>query len=489
MALCGVFAVVAAARLSSAAASNTAGAHVTFGVARSPERARTEGLTPLMHDHPPARNRRSVRARRGRVAAGPWLLVSDVHFTPFAGATKSLVGRLQRAPVRRWRTLLARTGRAPSRYGQDTNAALLNSSLAAMRRAVGRPPVVLVGGDLLAHEFFQTYAKLVTHPNRRGYRTFVGKTMAYLASRFDQTFPRAQFVLTLGNNDSYCGDYRGAPDSSFLADTARAWRPLVDRDGGAPGFVRSFSQLGSYVARLPRPHLSVVSVDDIFWTAGYKNACGSATAHPGAAEARWLGATMRRLPAGQRALILTHVPPGIDVYATLQGSGAPVPLLTSQGQKALLDALDAGHVAALVFGHLHMSTYRVDRGAPMLGMPSISPIDGNNPAFLTATIDRDGEITDYTAHVLGLRRAPPRWWREYSFDKAYGLPAFDAASLRRLGTLLVDNAKLRRAYEHFYVSDGKYPITPAQYPAYACGTTALQIRTFTACVKHHQSSG
>jgi hypothetical protein len=414
--------------------------------------------------------------------ATPWLVATDVHFTPFVGASKRLVGRLQKAPVSRWPELLARTGRAPSKYGEDTNAALFESSLRAMRRADPSPPVVLVAGDLLAHEFRETYEKVAPHPTGRGYRAVVDKTIEYLAARFGAVFPRSQFVLTLGNNDSYCGDYRATPDSPFLLRTARAWAPLVDRGGRAPGFVRGFRRLGSYVARLPRPGLHVISVDDVFWTADYENACGSPSEHPGAAQARWLRGAVRGLPSGDRALVITHVPPGIDSFATLEGPGPPVPLLTGQGQAALLGALREASVPALVFGHLHMSTYRIGSGTPMLGVPSISPIFGNDPAFLTARISRDGVITDYTAHALDLGHPHPRWRREYSFDQAYGLPAFDVASLTRLQARLATDTAMRRAYEHRYVSGGKYAITEAQYPAYACGSVALEVKAFEACL-------
>lgn len=50
-----------------------------------------------------------------------------------------------------------------------------------------------------------------------------------LAKRFDATFPRAQSVIALGNNDSDCGDY-GSPSRAHLRAVARAWEPLVNRD-------------------------------------------------------------------------------------------------------------------------------------------------------------------------------------------------------------------------------------------------------------------
>jgi hypothetical protein len=181
-------------------------------------------------------------------------------------------------------------------------------------------------------------------------------------------------------------------------------------------------------------------------------------------------------------MLITHIPPGIDVFATLDGPGAPVPLLSDVGQTALLSALEGGRVPALVFGHLHMSTYRISPNTPMLGVPSISPEFGNNPAFLVAKVGSAGGIADYTAHALDLGRERPKWRREYSFRDAYGLAPFDVASLTQLQAMLASDAELRAAYEHFYVSGGQHPITEAQYPTYACGSVALAVDAFEACI-------
>jgi len=421
-----------------------------------------------------------AQAAGPRAATTPWLLVSDVHFDPFAGADAARVARLQAAPVRRWGSLLA--GGAPSPWGQDTNATLLASSLRAMRRAAPDPPVVLIAGDLLAHDFQQTYEKLAPDASPADYRAFVDKTIAYLAVAFGAAYPRAQFVVTLGNEDAYCGDYEVAPDSPFLLRAARAWRPLVNRRGRAPGFVRSFRHLGAYTARLPIPGLRAVAFDDVFWSTEYDDACGTPGTDPAAGQAGWLRDAVAGLRPGERAWLVTHIPPGIDVYATLQGSGAPVPLLTPVGESAIEHAVGGGRVPAVVFGHLHMSTYRVHGTTPMLGLPSISPVFDNNPAFTTARVRRDGTIADFTVHALNLGEAAPAWRREYRFRDAYDLPAFDAASLRTLTQRLATDAGMRHAYERRYVSGGKDAITDAQYPAYACGAIALDPAAFTACL-------
>jgi sphingomyelin phosphodiesterase acid-like 3 len=410
----------------------------------------------------------------------PWVLASDVHFTPFVGASKRLIARLQAAPVRRWKAILAPGHHQLSPSGDDTNATLLESALAAMRRTAARPPVVMLSGDLLGHDFQQTYQQLAPRASTADYRRFVDKTIAYLARRFDATFPHAQFVLTLGNDDSYCGDYALTPNSPFLLHTARSWKRLVDRHGRAPGFVASFRQLGAYVARLPIRGLQAIALDDVFWSAKYENSCGTPKARPGAAQAAWLKRAVRHVPAANRALIVTHIPPGVDAYATLQAGGPPVALLTQAGQNALLGALGP-RVPAVVFGHLHMSTFGVSGQTPLLGVPSVSPIFGNDPAFYTATVTRAG-IADFTAHALDLGARSPKWRREYGFRDTYGLPAFTASALDTLHDKLANDAGLRAAYERYYASGGEGQITEAQYPSYACATIALGLPEYSGCL-------
>ncbi|MGA9876264.1 MAG: metallophosphoesterase [Solirubrobacteraceae bacterium] len=478
------FAIVATLLVVGCGATNGGGVSVTRRVAVR-QTALHQAAVPdrATASYPAIASRPDTASHRATVSQAdePWLLVSDIHFTPFVGADKATIAKLEAAPVSDWAGILAAEGNTPSGYGQDTNDALLSGSLATMQNAAPSPPVVIIAGDLLAHDFEQTYDGLAPHPTQASYDAFVDKTFTYLAERFNAAFPLAQFVLTLGNNDSYCGDYRATPRSAFLAHTAQEWEPLVDRNGRAPDFASSFPKLGSYVARLPGSNLDAIALDDVFWSRKYDNACGSRTEDPGAEQAKWLAATMKHLPASEHALLVTHVPPGIDVYGTLHGSGAPVPLLGSSGQESMLRALRKGRVRALIFGHLHMSTYRLSRDTPMLGVPSISPVNGNNPAFLSATVDPDGTIADYTAYALQLGASTPQWQREYDFRETYGLPAFDGPSLKRLQGLLKDDAALRADYEHYYVSGGKHPISDAEYPAYACGSVALQVTAFATC--------
>jgi hypothetical protein len=82
-----------------------------------------------------------------------------------------------------------------------------------MRRVDPAPPVVVIPGDFLGHHF--DYKNSNT-------------TVTRLAQMLDRTFPRAQSVIALGNEDSGCGDCIMAPNAPFLREAAAAWGPLAN---------------------------------------------------------------------------------------------------------------------------------------------------------------------------------------------------------------------------------------------------------------------
>ncbi len=74
-------------------------------------------------------------------------------------------------------------------------------------------------------------------------------------------------------------------------------------------------------------------------------------------------------------------------------------------------------------------------GAPPQGVavkmvPSISPIDGNNPAFMVAQIDAaTAQLKDYRVIVASNQTGvDATWTEEYDFAKAYKEPGFTAAT-------------------------------------------------------------
>jgi sphingomyelin phosphodiesterase acid-like 3 len=426
-------------------------------------------------------------AAASRAARTTWLFTSDWHFNPFDDP--KLVDKLVRAPASRWRSILATSPNPPSPYFKDTNFALLESALAEMRAVLPNPPAVLIGGDFLAHKFRETFFALEPGAPESEFESFVDKDFAFLASEADRTYPNAQFLITIGNNDGYCGNYKSTPRSPFFARLADAWEPLVNRDGAAPNFVREFSNAGYYTATLPaKAALPAVVLNSVLWSALYDNACGDRRSDPGAAELAWLSSHLN----AAHPLLLTHIPFGVDEYASWNAN-KPVPLYKVDYTRRLLKILAAKGIGptAFVIGHIHHATFEIaPTGIGKLGaivMPSISPSQGNNPAFVVATIDPRGPfIADTTTYIFQLGDASPAWMRLYSFDEAYGLTAFDAPNLLRLQARMAQNPRVRRQFFHYYNSASATATPPPdKWQWYWCGHVHLTPPPYAACLVSH----
>jgi sphingomyelin phosphodiesterase acid-like 3 len=426
----------------------------------------------------------------------PWLVVSDVHFNPFADP--AIVGRLAEAPADRWRAVFQSVSPMPfSDYGSDTNYALLESTLDAMHAQVDDPAVVIVTGDFLGHEFRQKFDRTSARRSDEAYDDFVDKTISFLADEFRTAFPRARLIPVVGNNDSTCGDYESEPHSVFLARLAVVWGGSV----GAPdpnGFVRQFAIGGYYSVPLPADGAEAIVLNDVFWSALYKNACGDPHADPGGDELAWLAQTLKS--AGSHPIwLIMHIPPGVDAFSTAKTlGGIPVMMLAQRFNDGLLSALDSAgsQVVISLAGHTHMNGFRIigPGGAkpvvPMLVIPSISPVFGNNPSFSVFTVDdASARVDDDDVFVLynlssvaHNARTHPIWGREYDFNSVFGAGPIDADHLASVQQTMFEDGPVRRRFEE--LSDGqsgRVPITDETWRTYWCANVALTAPAFLGC--------
>ncbi len=434
-------------------------------------------------------------SQRALAATQQWLVVSDIHFDPFADPR--IADRLASSSVTRWRAIFSSNGPQPySNYGSDTNFELLESTLDGMRNQINDPPVVIISGDFFAHGFRDKFNRTVRNHDDGHYESFVENTMRFLANEFRAAFPRARLLPAVGNNDSVCGDYQGPPSSAFLASMASSW-------GGSVGasdpnaFAAQFATGGYYTVPLPAASAEAVVVNDVFWSAQYRNTCGQKMSDPGGDEATWLTRTLHDL-ASNNIWIIGHIPPGIDVNASLRAnSDTPVAFLTPHFNDAFINAILAEpHTMMSITGHTHMESFRVvgpdpsRPTVPMLVVPSVSPIFSNNPSFTLLRVDdTNASVQDAQVFVLDNLfalakngRLPPHWVREYDFDSVYGHGAIDAVHLANVQGELFSDDRVRRRFQAFYDgSSGRAAIPDLQWHAYWCANVALTVTAYEAC--------
>lgn len=431
-------------------------------------------------------------------AAAQALILTDIHFNPLAD--RSLAAQLAAAPAERWAAILDRGGERLSAYGKDTDWKLLRTALAAMK-ARKKPAMVLAPGDFLAHRFRAIFDASFARHDDAAYRRFVAKTMRFLARQLEAAFPHTPILPALGNNDSDCGDYGIRPGGPFLAATA----PIVARligAGAGRDFAASWSALGNYTAVVRAVPDEIVALNDIYFSPHYRNACGDpADGNPTRATLAWLGRVLAKAARAHRqAILLYHIPPGADAFATARRDScplAPVPLL-AQPYAAALHRLVYRYrhsIAAEIAGHLHMDAFRIrrDRNGAAFGFvmiaPALSPIFGQNPAFRRLRIAGDGGIADATIfHLANLRQAAmgaaPRWRAEASFDRRWGATRFDAASLDALYRRLAVSPKAAARWAAIYGVHGPASAALAgrNFALYRCSVGSDRLADVARCL-------
>jgi len=452
-------------------------------------------------------------------AAGKLLIASDVHFNPMADS--ALVADLVAAEPSQWETVLQRSKVAAfSAYGQDTNWWLLRSALDAMVRAEPHPALLIFTGDLLAHNFPKKYQSVTHDSDPEHYRTFVLKTVDFIALEFRKRFGATKILLTPGNNDEDCGDYSIDANGLFLHDTAERARDLAME---GEQFSASWKLLGSYSVEHPTLHgLRILSLNTIFWSekyhaASFSQGCATVNSTAGSDLLTWLESQLAEAEqAHEKVWLMFHIPPGIDGWATTHPynsasaatstaaascAGSIVPMWVPEwtaGFDSLLERYP-NTVLASFAGHTHMDDFRVvGRGANkqfVLIDPAISPIYYQNPGFRIVDFRSDGTLADQTTYFLtNLKQADGktrgRWKREYTFSRRWKVRQLDGATLARIDDEIVSGNAARDLWLQLYlVSSTAAPIPAEDVRGLYCAIGALTPPAYESCYCGATESG
>jgi sphingomyelin phosphodiesterase acid-like 3 len=441
------------------------------------------------------------------------LLVSDVHFEPFWDPAK--VPQLAAAPVSGWKAIFAApaspdqaarfaaTQQSCKTRGEDTDYALLASSLAAMRAHAPRTRFLTISGDLISHAFPCKWAATMPNATPQEYEAFVEKTLEFVLGEFRAEFPAAPVYAALGNNDSGCADYRIDANGSFLAASAAAFTgklPQPERKAAEADFAAG----GNFSASLPAPfrHTRLVIIDDLFQSRKYQTCAGKDDSTGAEAQIAWLRGELDKARANhEQVWVMGHIPPGIDPYSTASkmknvcGGKDPEFFLSSDELANTLAGY--GDVIRLaIFAHTHMDEMRLLEPFPLKGkalpvplkmVPSISPVDGNNPSFTIASVDpRTATLRDYRVIAASNQSGvDTKWAEEYDYARAYHKPAYSPTAVEQLvGAFQADpDAKSPESESYlrnYFVRDQSLALK-LFWPQYTCALSNFTADAYHAC--------
>jgi hypothetical protein len=426
------------------------------------------------------------------------LVLTDIHFNPLADS--AIAELLAAAPAEEWPTILDRGKEKMSNYSEDSDWKLLRASLDELQTQK-KPDVVFITGDFLAHGFRKTFDRSIASHDDVAYRRFVVKTMRFLALELEYTLPKTAILPVLGNNDSDCGDYAVQPGGAYLADTQSIVAGMIGPAAGE-AFAQSWTALGSYVVDDPaQPGLRVIGLNDNYFSTHYRNTCGGqGDGNPGRATLAWLSHALADAAAAHRKVIMIyHIPPGTDAFATARHDACPVtpvPLMAEPYASELHALMERyrNTIAANIAGHLHTDAFRILRGRERLFgfvmiAPAISPIFGQNPSFRRFTVSEDGAISNVNTYYLAnlgdaVAGAAPQWRAEASFEHMWNLPRYDTASLetlyRRLGTS--DRTQQRWIQSYGVQGPASAAVTLQNFSVYRCSVGSDQSSDFAHCL-------
>lgn len=325
-----------------------------------------------------------------------FLALSDIHFDPFATCrgigNKScpLIKQLRAKPASAWGPILAAADTALPRTRRDANYVLLKQTLKEAQQAAltMHPDFVLVLGDTLGHDFRRYYKRYAGDRSQAGFQNFVKKTLEFINLSLASTFPLTNVYMVVGNNDTYSANYQSVPGGEFFHDAGSLWSTLIQDPAARARMRNDFAEAGYYALDVPaHPSLRLVVLNSILFS---KRSSGERSLQAATRQMDWLHQQLQQAEdRQQQVFIVMHIPPRIDVY--LMGRFR---LFTARQfykpvfMEQLMTELRAfsPQVIALMSGHLHRDwTHGLPLGShrdlPVISVPSVSPIFGNDPAF------------------------------------------------------------------------------------------------------------
>ena len=426
--------------------------------------------------------------------AAPALIISDIHFNPYANCGKlpllcKSLNQLVKLPVESWQFNQTKS----SDYLQDTNDYLLTSALNSFKAQVSPNFTgnIFVTGDLLAHNFTSKFSYYKPFASKTLTTKFAANTILYVILQIHNSFPQSKIYLTLGNNDSDRGDYQ-TPSPKFLTIVANGIANYVPQ-ALRSNFIRQFTINGYYSLPLDN-HLQLIAFNSNLLS---NKAVKSESAAK--SELDWLSDELNQLKLqGKPAIILQHIPFGIDSYSTIKNN-TPVEFLVPQLQQQYISLINQYQnanqnsvVANIYAGHSHSEYLQLAGNVPVVGTLALNRLFGNNAGLKLINYDQQsGQLNQFSTYTLSYtdtKLNTAKWTLLYSFPTSFK----SSKSLKDfIHNFPADvNSLSARLYQTNYDGNSLYHPQPIHqdrnWSKYYCFINNLTIANYNQCIIAYQ---
>ena len=341
----------------------------------------------------------------------------------------------------------ALTGKA-GKYGNyrcDSPVLLLNTAVEAMIKRIGEPDFVLYGGDHICY--------VDTTQSKKMAVARLENITNYLRL-FQRAHPKTRIFPVIGNHDSV-PQFQFAEQGPFYvySEVARLWSPFISADS-----LKTVNH-SAYYTELIVPGLRLVALNTPIIYSGNRQV-STALADP-AGQFAWLrGVLEGARRSGERVIVTTHIPPGLDEFDLCKG-------FHDEFDDRYMRAFDGYNdiIVGSFYGHNHLESVRL-----------IKDMDGKSAhvAFLTSSVtpatDVNPSVTMYkykrTYPFTILDRVPIyvdidatdkakgelKWFETESEAQEYGIPDMSPESIEKLiANMEADDTLFQKFFDRLHL--------------------------------------
>lgn len=341
------------------------------------------------------------------------------------------------------------TGSA-GRYGNyncDSPVRLLNTAVEAMIKRLGEPDFILYGGDHVSMPD-PTLSKEMTIERLRNITSYL--------QAFQKAHPSTKVFPVVGNHDVY-PQFQFAEQNPFYvySEVSRLWTPFLNGDKAAEA---TLNHSAYYTAEIV-PGLRLIALNTPIIYSG--NAQVPTSLADPAGQFAWLrGVLQAAREAGERVLVTTHIPPGLDEFDHAKG-------FHNEFDDRYVRAFDGYNdlVVGSFYGHNHLESFRIIKdldggsGHVLFLTSSVTPNVDVNPSVTMYKFKKSYPFTildriPIYVDIAGTDRAQGslKWVETQSEAEEYGIEDMSVESIEKfIGNLEVDDGLFQKFFNRLHL--------------------------------------
>jgi hypothetical protein len=415
------------------------------------------------------------------------LLLSDIHFNPYAECSKGIepcssLQTLIETPAEQWPVLFS--AESINTYGEETNNAFLMQGLdnLAVITLANKVKTVLITGDVLTHNFDRNYKTFAPSEYKEQLTEFSAKTLLYVLQQLHKRLPAdTKIYFVLGNNDNDSGNY-AMQSKVFLNSVGRYLSGFIG-DNDKAGFMASFSK-GGYASISLSDKIQLIGLNTNPISFSRPNESASME------QLAWFeSALINAKNNNKKVIIFQHIPYGLDTFYSA-AEDKVYPVLDSDLQIGYLALLKqyAPIITAIYAGHNHREFFSLPNASiPLIGTIAFNSYFGNNPGFKIADILSDGTFNGYTTYYSTLGNGSTLAWAPlYDYQTVYGNPAEITTTLNNFPySSNIQETNYRRYYTGGDTPSREYINDDTKWKYFYCGIKYVESAFYQQCVNQY----